>query len=82
MFDTFMRRAMTTLKVLWWVTVVGGATTIGAMYGWQGHGWDGALGFGLIGFTAGSAFAAWFLDLLLIDLLEHAFVGLFRFFWN
>ncbi|MGF6156147.1 hypothetical protein M2267_001390 [Ensifer sp. KUDG1] len=69
MFDTFMRRAMTTLKVLWWVTVVGGATTIGAMYGWQGHGWEGAL-------------AAWFPDLLLIDLLEQAFVGLFRFFWN
>ncbi|MEI2296574.1 hypothetical protein [Ensifer sp. MJa1] len=46
------------VRCLWWVTVVGAATTFGALYGWQGYGWDGALGYGLIGLGAGSTFAA------------------------
>ncbi|WDZ75125.1 hypothetical protein PWG15_10865 [Ensifer adhaerens] len=54
-------------RCLWCVSVVGAATTIGAMIGWQSHGWGGAFGFGLVGFGTGSALAAFpsfFLDLL------------------
>ncbi|HEV7318960.1 MAG TPA: hypothetical protein VGO04_10165 [Ensifer sp.] len=81
MFDTFLRHATTTVRVLWWITVVGTATTLGALYGWQGHGWDGALGFGLVGFAAGSAFAALFPDFCL-DLFGSVFLGLLRSLWQ
>ncbi|MBD9518594.1 hypothetical protein IB262_01645 [Ensifer sp. ENS02] len=41
MLDTFIRHATTTLRVLWWMTIVGTATTFGTLYGWQGYGLDG-----------------------------------------
>lgn len=66
---------------LWWVTVVGAATTSGALYGWQAHGWDGALGFGLVGFGAGSAFVALFPGICL-DLLGSLCLDLLRFLWE
>ncbi|WVT71889.1 hypothetical protein QM996_10050 [Sinorhizobium chiapasense] len=46
------------VRCLWWLTVVSGATAFGAFYGWQNHGWPGAISLGLVGFGAGMAFAA------------------------
>ncbi|MEI3851195.1 MULTISPECIES: hypothetical protein [Ensifer] len=56
------------VRCLWCVSVVGAATAVGAMIGWQSHGWGGAFGLALVGFGTGSALAAspsFCLDLLL-----------------
>ncbi|MHA4730490.1 hypothetical protein [Ensifer adhaerens] len=81
MLDTFIRHATTTLRVLWWMTIVGTATTFGTLYGWQGYGLDGAIGFGLVGFTAGAAFAALFPEICL-ELFGRVFLGVFQLLWD
>ena len=62
------------------VTVVCAATAFGALLGWQGHGWDGTLGFGVVGFGAGSAFVAF--PGFWLDLLGSLCLDLLRFLWE
>ncbi|KAA0076095.1 hypothetical protein CIW50_07490 [Tardiphaga sp. P9-11] len=43
-----------TIQIIWAVSIIGVATFIGAIYGWQQHGWVGALSLGFVGFCFGA----------------------------
>lgn len=46
-------RPVSALKVVWSVSIVLAATAIGAHYGWDNHGFVGALALGFVGFVGG-----------------------------
>ena len=41
-------------RVIWAVCMVVSCVTFGAVYGWQKHGWMGALALGFVGLVAGT----------------------------
>lgn len=41
------------IKGIWAVSAIALATTIGAIYGWQQHGWTGAIALGFVGLCVG-----------------------------
>lgn len=45
-------------KAVWAVSVVAAFTTIGAIYGWQQHGWIGAIALAFVGLCFGALAAA------------------------
>jgi hypothetical protein len=55
-------------QLVWTVSVIVLAVTIGAMYGWQHHGWMGAVALGGVGLTAGTFMAV--SPLLLLEFFQ------------
>jgi hypothetical protein len=51
-------------RVIWAVSMIVLCTTIGGIYGWEQHGWMGALALSFVGLVAGT-FLAWSLELVL-----------------
>jgi hypothetical protein len=43
--------------VVWAVSMIGLGTLIGAAYGWDHHGWPGAIALGTVGFGVGALLA-------------------------
>jgi hypothetical protein len=56
------------VQVIWTVILVGLGTLFGALYGWEHHGWLGAIVLGGIGFGAGALLAS--SPLLVLQLLQ------------
>ncbi|AHG43913.1 hypothetical protein RLEG12_12065 [Rhizobium leguminosarum bv. trifolii CB782] len=50
---TLIRRLISLVKIVWTVSMVMTATAVGASYGWQSHGFVGALALGFVGLVAG-----------------------------
>ncbi|WP_331371324.1 hypothetical protein [Sinorhizobium chiapasense] len=48
----------TAIQVIWVVLLVTMATTFGAIYGWEHHGWGGAIALGFVGFFAAAFIAS------------------------
>jgi hypothetical protein len=48
----------TIIQVIWAFSAITLGTTIGAVYGWEHHGWIGAIALGLVGFCLGALAAA------------------------
>lgn len=45
------------IKIIWAVSAIALATTAGAVYGWQQHGWVGAVALGFVGLCIGAFIA-------------------------
>jgi hypothetical protein len=45
-------------RVTWAVCMIVSCVTFGVAYGWQGHGWIGAIALGFVGLVAGTFLAA------------------------
>jgi len=52
------------VRVIWAVSMIGLCTTIGGIYGWEQHGWMGAIALSFVGLVAGT-FLGWSPELLL-----------------
>ena len=48
----------TTIQVIWAFSAITFGTAIGAVYGWEHHGWIGAMALGFVGFGFGALAAA------------------------
>jgi hypothetical protein len=48
----------TIIQVIWAFSAITLGTTIGAVYGWEHHGWIGAIALGFVGFCFGALAAA------------------------
>ena len=48
----------TVIHVIWALSAITLGTTIGAVYGWEHHGWIGAIALGFVGFCFGALAAA------------------------
>lgn len=73
MYDTLRsawRFGAIVVHAVWWVAVVGAATVFGTLYGWEFHGWGGAIALGMVGCIVGSMIAA--SPSLLLDFLAAA----------
>jgi hypothetical protein len=55
-------------QVIWAVALIALGTSVGALYGWEHHGWLGAIVLGTIGFGVGALFAS--SPLLFLQLLQ------------
>jgi hypothetical protein len=46
------------VQLIWAISLITLGTSVGAIYGWEQHGWSGAIVVGMVGFGIGSVFAA------------------------
>ena len=54
-----MRKVLThTVKCLWVFSLIAAGVMVGVSYGWEHHGWMGAMVLGLVGFGAGASLAS------------------------
>jgi hypothetical protein len=53
-----MKTPKITIQVVWTISVVGAATIFSTLYGWQQHGFVGALALGFVGFAFSAVAAA------------------------
>jgi uncharacterized membrane protein HdeD (DUF308 family) len=53
-----MKKLTTIIHFIWAISAVTLGTTIGALYGWEHHGWIGAIALGFVGFCFGALAAA------------------------
>lgn len=48
----------TAVQLVWTIAVIILGTSVGAIHGWEQHGWSAAIILGVVGFGVGSALAA------------------------
>ena len=53
-----LKKLKIVIHIIWAVTVIVLSTGVGAIYGWNRHGWMGAIALGFVGFVVGALLAA------------------------